>query len=230
MFGKASFASWLATLLLIAPVLVLSQATDQRRMLTINGQSTQVPVIQMNGLSYVGLEGLAEALHGSISYSGNVVALSLPVVSASGTVSATAPVAPPPLAPHGVAAGFSREFLDAGYEEMSTLRSWYGVLQTAIQNRISLSVALLAPYRAHAVTSLQLALAAVTTPSDRRAYQLLSNEFQNMAKLSDKYMNMYNIPPDALEKDDLNRRILACAHSLRSIAVSGQFVEEAPCS
>jgi len=229
MFGKAFFASWLATLLL-TPVVVLSQATDQRRMLTINGQSTQVPVIQMNGLSYVGLQGLADALHGSISYSGNVVALSLPVVSASGTPSATAPVAPPPLAPHGVAAGFSREFLDAGYEEMSTLRSWYGVLQTAIQNRISLSVALLAPYRAEATTSLRLALVAATTPSDRRAYQLLSNEFQNMAKLSDKYMNMSNISTDALEKDDLNQRILACAHSLRSIAVSGQFVEEAPCS
>src|SRR5215472_1323611 len=177
MFGKAFFASWLATLLL-TPVVILSQATDQRRMLTINGQSTRVPVIQMNGLSYVGLQGLADALHGSISYSGNVVALSLPVISASGTPPATAPVAPPPLAPHGVPAGFSREFLDAGYEEMSTLRSWHGALETVIQNEIAPSASLLARYRAHAVTSLRLALAAVTTPSDRRAYQLLSNEFQ----------------------------------------------------
>ncbi len=48
--------------------------------------------------------------------------------------------------------------------------------------------------------------------------QLLTNEFQNMAKLADKYIaartNMTYISPDALQNDDLNQRIVGCGHSL----------------
>jgi hypothetical protein len=230
MIGKPSVASSLAVLLLIAPSIALSQGTSQKRTLIINGQSTQVPVIQVNGQSYVGLEALADAVHGSLSYSGKMVALSVPVGSANSTPSAT-----PAASAQGVPyQGFSRGFLNAGIEQMSTLREWHTALATAIQSGIPLSAALLAPYRAQATTNLRLASVAATTPSDRSAYQLLSNEFENMAKLSDKYINkranLSYIPPDALENDDLNQRIIACGHSLAAMAASGQFVDDGSCN
>jgi hypothetical protein len=92
---------------------------------------------------------------------------------------------------------------------------------------------MLAPYRAQASTNLHLASTAVSTASDRSAYQLLSNEFQNMVKLSDKYVNaranMTYISPDALENDSLNQRIVTCGRSLGAMAASGQFVDDGSC-
>jgi hypothetical protein len=62
----------------------------------------------------------------------------------------------------------------------------------------------------------------------------LSNEFQNMVKLTDKYLarraNMTFISPDALQNDDLNQRFLACGRSLGAMAASGQFVDDGSCN
>jgi hypothetical protein len=116
---------------------------------------------------------------------------------------------------------------------MSTLREWHTALETAIQNGIPLSAGLLAPYRAQATTNLRFASVAVSTSSDRSAYQLLNSEYQNMAKLSDKYVNLRTsltyIAPDALQNDDLNKRIIACGHSLGAMAAAGQFSDDGSC-
>jgi len=223
-----------AAVLLVAPPIALSQVPGPRQTLIINGQSTQVPVIQLNGHSYVGLEALADAVHGSLSYAGNMIALSVSV----GSVNSPSPASMAPASTSSSVAssnpGFSREFLNAGIEQMSTLREWHTALATAIQNGIPLSTGLLAPYRAQATTNLRLASVAATTPSDRSAYQLLSNEFENMAKLSDKYLkmraNMSYIAPNSLDNDALNQRIIACGHSLGSMAASGQFADDGSCN
>jgi len=235
MIRKQFITALPAAVLLVAPAIALSQGPGQKQTLIINGQTTQVPLIQLNGHPYVGLEGLADAVHGSLSYAGNMIALSVSVGSANPSSSAPTSMGPTP-ASSSVASpnpGFSREFLNAGIEQMSTLREWHTALATAIQNQIPLSAGLLAPYRAQATTNLRLALVAATTPSDRSAYQLLNNEFENMAKLSDKYLklraNLSYIAPDALENDALNQRIIACGHSLGSMAASGQFVDDGSC-
>ena len=92
---------------------------------------------------------------------------------------------------------------------------------------------MLAPYRNQASTNLNFAANAVSTPSDRNAQQLLTKEFQNMVKLSEKYIkaraNMTYISPDALDNDSLNQRIITCGHSLGSMAASGQFVDDGSC-
>jgi hypothetical protein len=116
---------------------------------------------------------------------------------------------------------------------MSTVREWHTALATAIQNGIPLSSGLLDPYRAKAAADLRLASLAVTTPSDRSAYQLLDNEFQNMSTLTEKYLKMRAslsyISPDSLEKDDLNQHLITCGHSLGSMAASGLFQDDGAC-
>ena len=217
----------------------LSQDQRETRTLIINGKTTQVPVVQVNGQSYIGLEALANVVNGSLSYSGNMIALSVPI--RSGNAGATAgtnstPPAPAPSTPVESTpsnAGFSQGFLAAGIEQMSTLREWHAALATAIENGISVTAGLLAPYRAQATANLGYARIAATTPADRSAYQLLNNEFQNMAKLSDKYVKLRNnltyVDPDALQNDDLNRRLIACGHALGAMAASGQFSDDASC-
>jgi hypothetical protein len=239
MRGRKSIACLLPALFLVLPGIVLSQNANHNRTLIINGQTTQVPVVKVNGQSYIGLEALANAVNGSLSYSGSMIALSVPIRSgnggtASGTNSnapATAPSEPTQEAPSS--AGFSQGFLAAGIEQMSTLREWHTALATAIENGISVTAGLLAPYRAQATTNLRYAMIATTTTADRSAYQLLNNEFQNMAKLSDKYVelrkNLTYVAPDALQKDDLNRRLIACGHALGAMAASGHFSDDTSC-
>ena len=235
MIGKQFLTALPAAVLLLAPVIALSQGPSQKQTLIINGQSTQVPVIQLNGHPYVGLEALADAVHGSLSYAGSMIALSVSASSANSPSSAATSMAPTSTSSSVVSnPGFSREFLNAGIEQMSTLREWHTALATAIQNGIPLSAGLLAPYRAQATTNLRLASVAATTSSDRSAYQLLSNEFENMAKLSDKYLklraDLSYIAPNALDNDALNQRIIACGHSLGSMAANGQFFDDGSCN
>jgi hypothetical protein len=237
MLGNSLVPSLLVLLACLAPP--LSQDQGEERALIINGKTTQVPVVQVKGRSYIGLEALADAVNGSLSYSGNMIALSVPIRSgnggaAAGTSSnapATAPSAPAEAAPSN--AGFSQGFLAAGIEQMSTLREWHTALATAIENGIPVTAGLLAPYRAQATTNLRYAMIAASTPADRSAYQLLNNEFQNMAKLSDKYVKLRNnltyVAPDALQNDDLNRRLITCGHALGAMAASGQFTDDASC-
>ena len=225
--------------LLVAPMIVLSQGGGHKQTLVINGQSTQVPLIQVNGHPYVGLEALADALNGSLSSSDTMFALSFSTGSTNSTSSATsgasAATAPASQSQAATASnqGFSKQFLDAGIEEMSTLREWHTALASAIQNGIPLSAGLLAPYKAQAATNLRLAEVAAVTAADHSACQLLNNGFQNMGKLADKYINrradLTYISPDALKSDELDQRLIACGRSLRSMAASGQFVDDGSC-
>jgi hypothetical protein len=228
---KLSVAAFLAF-----PVMLLSQAGGPKRTLIINGQSTQVPLIEVNGHPYVGLEALAEALNGSISSSDTMFALSFSTGSAQSAGSASASGAQAPAAQTQTTPsnqGFSKQFLDAGIEEISTLREWHTALASAIQNGFPLTAGLLAPYRAQATTNLRLVELATVTPSDHSAYQLLNNAFQNMGKLADKYVSrradLTYISPDSLKNDELDQHLIACGHSLRSMAASGQFEDDGSC-
>jgi hypothetical protein len=75
---RQTFAWMLAGVLLAVSGIALAQNANQNRTLIVNGQSENVPVIQVNGRSYVDLEALARAANGSLSFSGNQKALTLP--------------------------------------------------------------------------------------------------------------------------------------------------------
>jgi hypothetical protein len=78
-----------ATLLLVAPLIALSQDANHNRTLSINGQSEQVPVIQANGHSYVDLEVLVHAPNGTLRFNGNHIALNVPGLSANASASSS---------------------------------------------------------------------------------------------------------------------------------------------
>jgi hypothetical protein len=224
MSGKRSFAWLLAALFLVGPGIALSQDAAQSGTLVITGRTGHVPVIQVNGRSYVDLESLARTVNGSLSFGGSQITLTLP--GARTAAPAQAPVQQPNR-------GFSPGFLRAGIEAMATVREWHSALATAIQNQIPITASWLGAYRAQAATSLNLAQAAISTSSDRNAYPLLNNEFQNMGMLTDKYVakraNVEYISPDSLQNDDLNQTIVNCGHSLAAMSASGQFVDDGSC-
>jgi hypothetical protein len=226
MISKLSAAGLMLAALPATPRLGLSQAVQQKGALIVSGQPGQTPLLQIDGRSYVDVEALARLASGSLSFKGNQVTLTLP----SSAASAPTTVAP---ATQPASSGFSKEFMKAGIEAGSTIREWRTALSSAVQNAYPVTADFVARYQGQAVTSLRLASVAVSTDSDRSAFQLLSGVFDNMQKLSDKILasreNMNYISTDALRDDPLNQQILNCARSLASMAASGQFQDDGSC-
>jgi hypothetical protein len=200
------------------------QTAQQNLIFTVKGQPGQAPVLQMNGKSYVDIESLARLTNGSLGFQGNQITLQLP---------ASAPASAPP-ASQPASSEFSKEFLKAGIEEMSIVREWRSALVNAVQNGYPITDEFVSGYRGQAATNLRLASVAASTDSDRSALQLLSNELDNMQKLSNKVLaarkNMNYISPDALKGDPLDMQILGCARSLAAMAASGQFQDDGSCN
>jgi len=215
----------MAALLAVAG-LALSQSTQQNVMLVVNGQPGQAQVLQINGRSYVEVETLARLTNGSLGFKGNQITLTLP------TSAANIPASSSP-ASQSATSAFSNDFMKAGIEEMSVIREWRSALVNAVQNGYPVTDAFVAGYRNQATTNLRLASVAASTDADRSAFQLLSNELDNMRQLSNKVLaarkSMNYISPDALKDDPLDQQILTCARSLAAMASSGQFQDDGSC-
>ena len=209
--------------ILIVPGLAHSQSVQQSRTLIVNGQSGQAKVMEIDGRSYVDLESLARISNGTMGFSGNQITLMLPSSAAN-----TASARPNPPAN----SGFSKEFLRASIEEMAVIREWRSGLVNSIENNYPIQEDWAERYRGQASTSLGLASVAASTDSDRSAVQLLSNEFDNMSALSVKLLaerKVHSVSPETLKTDPLNQNILTCARFLASMAVGGQFLDDASC-
>jgi hypothetical protein len=218
---NATRNSMIMAVLLLLPVLVL--LAQQSTSLTIDGQTGQAKVIQVQGRNYVEVDGLARISGGAIRFAGNQIVLTLPGSSAA---TATAAAAQP-------AAGFSKEFLNSGIEAMAQVREWHAALRNAIERGYPLSAEWLDGFRRNSQESLRLAGVAATTDMDRKALPLLTNEFNNMGALSDKYMQMTKsmnyIAPNALSSDPLEQKLVACGRSLSGMVSSNQFADDGAC-
>jgi hypothetical protein len=219
-------APLIVIIFLVVPALALSQAAEESRSFNVNGQLGRVRVVQVNGRSYVDLEALTRLANGSVTFSGDQITLTLP-----GTTNP--PATGDSLANPTANTGLSRSFLKAGIEAMSLVREWHSALANAIQNGFPITETWLLTYRNQAATGLRLASVAASTDSDRQTFQLLTSEFQNMKQLSDNYLAKREavsyISPDSLANDALDQTIVSCAHSLASIAGTGQFVDDGSC-
>ena len=62
---------------------------------------------------------------------------------------------------------------------------------------------------------------------------MLTAEFQNMQKLSDRILEKRRqatyLSHDALENDPLDQQILACSRSMAAMAANNAFVDDANC-
>jgi hypothetical protein len=207
---------WIVGLAMIVPVLAMSLGKIQ--MLAVSGHAGSVPVTQINGKNYVEVEALAQLVSGSLSFQGNQMTLTL-----------TGNAAPP----KEKEVGLSKDFLRAGIEELSTIREWHGALTNAVGKQAPVIPDMMGPYETAATRNLRLAQVAATTDADKKAAQLITNEFQKMKQLSDSYLAQRAaanyINADALTNDVLNQSVIACGRFLGAMAASGQFTDDGTC-
>jgi len=218
--------SVISVLLLCSLFLAMTQAGQQARMLILTGHAGELAVVEMGGRSYVEIQAFAQLANASLSSNGNQILLTLPGSSAHPDPSAPSGGQPGPT-------GLSKEFIRAGIEEMSIVREWRSTLKNAVQRGYPITEDWIGSFRDQGRTSLRLVGVAATTDSDRNAFQLLTNVFNNMNKLSDQFLEANRtrtyIAPDALNNHPLDQRILNCAHSLAAMAANGQFLDDGSC-
>jgi hypothetical protein len=216
------------TLALFAGIAVLTvgQAAQRNQTLVVSGYHGELAVVDVGGHPYVEIEGLARLINGSVTFHKSQIVLTLP-----GT--APSPPAEEPVAGSPGRSGFSDEFMRAGIEEMAVIREWRSTLTNAIQRGFPVTEDWVGNYRAQAQQSLRLASLAISTDSDREAFKLLTNEYDNMNKLSIQFLKANQsrsyVSPDSLENHPLDKRILDCAHSLAAMAASGHFFDDGSC-
>ena len=208
------------------PVLVKLVAAPQTRTLVLTGHPGELPVTEMGGRYYVDIEALTRVANGSLSFKGNQMVLTL--LPPSANTPATHSEASPSTTP-----GFSKDFLTAGIEQMSVIREWRSALINAIRQGYPVTEDWVASFRGQAQQNLRLVSVAALTDADRNALRLLNNEFNNMKKLSDRFVEANRsrtyVSPNALDNDPLDQKILNCAHSLAAMATNNQFVDDGSC-
>ena len=190
-------------------------------------------MIQNNGRPCVDLQSLVEITRGSLSYREGRIVLSLPTGLNPSPPSPTEPTVPPPATENGL----SQDFMRAGIEEIATMREWASTLAYAIQNNYHVTEDWVANYREQAANNLRLASAAASTDGDRRALQLLNNEFESVRTWSDKLVEArksmdtakYAMSAGALRNEPLSQKIVTCGHFLASLLGSGSFQDDPSC-
>jgi hypothetical protein len=181
----------------------------------------------MQGRSYVEVEALARITGGALHFERNQIILTLSSGgNATSRTEQSAPASPP-------ADGLSRPFLTAGIETMREILEWHAALKTGIERGYPLSDVWFGHFRRQIQSNLKQAEAAASTDMDHRALPLLTNEFNTMDALTDKYLKIAAsrdyLAPDSLNSDPLDQKLLTCWQSLASTVSSNQFVDDGAC-
>jgi len=208
--------------ILLLPLLVL--VAQETNSLLIEGPQGQTRVIHVEGKNYVEVDEFARITGGSLRFVGSQIILSLP---GSDTPAQATNSTPKPVA------SLSKPFLTGGIETMREILEWHASLKNAIERGYPLSDTWFGNYRRQIRSSLAQTQAAASTDLDQRAFPLLSNEFDIMNALTDKYLKITvsrdYLAPNSLESDPLNQKLMTCWHSLASMASSNQFVDDGSC-
>jgi hypothetical protein len=175
--------SMMLVAILLLPLLVL--VAQETSALLIEGQQGQARVIHVQSKNYVEVEGLARVTGGSLRFAGNQITLTLP--SGGNTVPQTEQSASAPQP----AAGLSRPFLTAGIETMREILEWHAALKTGIERGYPLSDVWFGKFRRQIQSSPKQAEAAASTEMDHGSLPLLTNEFNTMDALTDKYLTIF---------------------------------------
>jgi hypothetical protein len=216
-------ASLPLALIFLLPGLALAQAAQEKENLTlvINGRPGAAKVVQTDGRSFVEIDALARLVNGTLRFSGSQIILTIPASTAGGPAGQPKPPA------------FSKDFLRATVEAMTAIREWQSGLANDVQHGYPLPEDWISNSRSAAAKNFSLASVAASTDYDRSALRLLTAEFNDMEQLSDNILAIHHsreyIPPDTMNNDPLNQRILSCAHSLGSIIARQKFEDDGTC-
>jgi len=190
--------------------------------LIVNGAAVNAAVVLVQGRSYVDIEGLAQAIGGSVTFEPNQITLTIP--------------APPPPPPPRTKEGMTKEFQQMAVSALTEMREWRGAISTLITSGMPVAGNWSSDYYDRVEADLmQTTLAAATEP-DRQALRLLQQEFTLLAEWAENVVGerqalkaARTIDPHSLQNDQSLAKISKCGQFLGSMIVSGTFSDDSSC-
>lgn len=208
------------------PVLGLAQQPSPPQpsgKLAIDGHPGTVPVVKINGRTFVEVEALARLLEGTLGFKADQITLMIPARSSEANRGTEAKPKD----------AFSTDFLKAGIEAMTSIREWRIALLNGVQNNFLLTDQYLGSFRRTAESKVALASAAASNEPDRNGLALLNGEFSKMQKMGAAYIDLHTnltyVTADALENDPLDQEILECARGLAALVTEGRYRDLGSC-
>ena len=218
--GKC-FLSLLSLGVILSIAETVAQDTPSKTLI-VNGKTVDAAVVQVEGRSYVDIEGLAKGIGGSVTFEANQIALTIP--------------GPPPSAAPQTAEGMSKEFQKIAVFTLAEMREWRGAIGTVVTSGMPVVGTWSQDYQDRIEADLMQATLAASTEPDRQALQLLQQEFALLTEWADnvlaerKALNAARtIDPNSLQNDQSLAKISKCGQFLSSMIVSGTFSDDSSC-
>jgi len=219
-FGKF-FLSLLSLGLLLSVSETVAQDTPTKTLI-VNGNTVDASVVQLEGRSYVDIEGLAKGIGGSVTFEGNQVSLTIPT--------------PSPSPARQTQEGMSKEFQKIAVFTLAEMREWKGAIGTVVTSGMPVVGTWSQDYHDRTEADLMQATLAASADPDRQALQLLQHEFElltdwaNMVLGERQALNAARtIDPNSLQNDQSLAKISKCGQFLSSMIVSGTFSDDSSC-
>jgi hypothetical protein len=227
---KQSGKCFLCLLILMVALSVSETAAQDApdKTLIVNGEAVNAAVVRVQGRSYVDIEGLAQAIGGSVTFEPNQITLTIPAPPPP-------PAPPAPPAPR-TTEGMSKEFQQTAVSVLTEMREWRGAIGSLITSGMPVAGNWSQDYYDRVEADLmQTTLAAATEP-DRQALRLLHQEFALLAEWAENVVDdrqalkaARNIDPHSLQNDQSLAKISKCGQFLSAMIVRGTFSDDSSC-
>lgn len=199
------------------------------RSLVVNGRTVDTAVVEVEGRSYVDIEGLAQIIGGSVNFEPNQITLTLPEPT---------PAAAPADAKEAVpeTADMTKQFQELAVFTLAEMREWKGAISAVVASGLPVVGTWPDDYHDRVGNDLLQATLAASTMQDHQAVQLLQQEYALLTNWANQVLGerkamdaARSIDPNALQSDQALAKISKCGQFLGSMIVGGDFYDDSSC-
>ena len=200
------------------------------RTLVVNGRTVDTAVVEVEGRSYVDIEGLAQIIGGSVTFEPNQITLTLPEPAPAATPADASAAAPPG------ADDMSKQFQQLAVFTLAEMREWRGAVSAVVTSGVPVVGTWPDDYHDRVGNDLLQATLAASTVQDNQAVQLLQQEYALLTDWANKVLGerkdldaARSIDPNSLQSDQALAKISKCGQFLSSMIVGGNFYDDSSC-
>jgi hypothetical protein len=200
------------------------------RTLVVNGRTVDTAIVEVEGRSYVDIEGLAQVIGGSVNFEPNQITLTLPEPPPAATPADASAAAPP------AADEMSKQFQQLAVFTLTEMREWKGAISAVVTTGVPVVGTWPEDYHDRVDNDLLQATLGASTVQDNQAVQLLQQEYALLTDWANQVLGerkaldaARSIDPNSLENDQALAKISKCGQFLSSMIVGGNFYDDSSC-
>ena len=200
------------------------------RTLVVNGRTVETAVVEIEGRSYVDIEGLAQVIGGSVTFEPNQITLTLPEPAPAATPADASAAAPE------AADDMSKQFQQLAVFTLAEMREWRGAISAVVTSGAPVVGTWPDDYHDRVGNDLLQATLGASTVQDNQAVQLLQLEYALLSDWANQVLGerkaldaSRSIDPNSLQNDKALAKISKCGQFLSSMIVGGNFYNDSSC-